>query len=440
VFQMRESSCRRKKHGTASMDGIRQGRQGDNGLSAGLYLRGLAASLSFRNALAIAAVFGAWLLGDVAACNAQAARTILYYEDECCRNITEGEFAVLYVGGLKLREPAQGWTVQSAAAALTSLGHQPQGGWVLSRFLSEAVMARLLQSSPFYRKPFTDADFQKSDLLLTISRARSVFPADAGLTQGEFAVLLAEALRLPGPRGGWSVSSAMSALSSQATPIKPAAGWNQAALLRESEMLQILASTHFHPTSLDPNMTVSSLRAYSLLFGKFEIATEGHFGLFVVHSLGVPAPHGGWSQEEALNYLQNRFGLVNGYGWNASAPLCTDTFERSLRQIINQLQRAPTNKNLPSRADKADLSANPGRPAAHSEIHTAAQNPGKNEPRKGTAAEDFLNSVRRNGLIPTDRCQIIPAQGLALLSQGEPFCVNCQPCCEPSSPEQPRPF
>ena len=86
-----------------------------------------------------------------------AARTILYYENECCRHITEGEFAILYCQGLKLREPLQGWTVQTAAAALTSLGHQPAGGWILSRFPVRsghgAPAAKFsLLPQPFYRQ------------------------------------------------------------------------------------------------------------------------------------------------------------------------------------------------------------------------------------------------------------------------------------------------
>jgi hypothetical protein len=374
-----------------------------------------------------------------------ATRTILYYENECCRYITEGEFAILYVAGLKLREPAQGWTVQSAAAALSSLGHQPQGGWVLSRFLSEAVMARLLKNSPFYRSPFADPAFQKSDTLVTIANARSALPGEEGLTQGEFAVLLAEALKLPGPPSGWSENSAIAALSSQPVAIHPIAGWKANAQLRESEMLQVLAPTRFRPTSLEPNMVVSTVQAYSLLFGKYEIATEGHFGLFVVNSLGVQSPPGGWTQEEALKYIKNRFNVESGYGWNAYAPLCAKTFYQALHQIIARLQPA------------AHASPQPNRPVAGTkktatalysgfvgplagEIGNASSSPQNEERnRKSSAVEDYLNSIRHGGLIPADECAIIPAQGLLAMKQREPFCSDCTPP-PPPTPVIPPPF
>ncbi len=360
-----------------------------------------------------------------------AARTILFYEDECCRYITEGEFAVLYASALKLREPAQGWTIQSAAAALSSLGHQPQGGWILSRFLSEAVLARLLKNSPFYRAPFTDQAFQRSDTLVTIANARGALPADDGLNQGEFAVLLVEALKLRAPPAGWSVNSAIAALSAQAVPIHPVDGWKANAQLRESEMLQILAPTRFHPTSIEPGMVVSSLQAYSLLFGKFEIATEGHFGLFVVSSLGVPAPQGGWTQAGALDYLQRRFGVRSGYGWNAHAPLCAKTFDQALRRIIEQLQPATAAATQPGRQSVGLVGPDT------KDSSPSAQN--RDRDKKSSGVEDFLNSIRRNGLIPADQCAIIPAQGLLALRQREPFCVDCPPP-PPPTPITPPPF
>ncbi len=360
-----------------------------------------------------------------------AARTILFYEDECCRYITEGEFAVLYASALKLREPAQGWTIQSAAAALSSLGHQPQGGWVLSRFLSEAVMARLLKNSPFYRAPFTEPAFERSDLLVTIANARGALPADDGLNQGEFAVLLVEALKLQAPPAGWSMSSAIAALSAQAVPIRPVDGWKPNGPLHESEMLQILAPTRFRPTSIDPGMVVSSLQAYSLFFGRFEIATEGHFGLFVVSSLGVPAPQGGWTQKAALDYLQKRFGVQSGYGWNAHAPLCAKTFDDALRRIIEQLQPSTSASSQPVMppaetgiAAATKLSSGLVDPATK-EAPASSQN--KDRDRKNAGVEDFLNSIRRNGLIPANPCTIVPAQGLLALRQREPLCADCPP-------------
>lgn len=391
---------------------------------AGLRTRGMRVTLLWLSILAV-----------IPAHPLFAARTILYFENECCRYITEGEFAILYVTGLKLEEPAQGWTVQSAAAALSSLGHQPQGGWVLSRLLSEAVMARLLKNSPFYRSPFSVPDFQKSDNLVTIANARGAVPGDGGLTQGEFAVFLADALKLTAGPSGWSVGAAVAALSRQPVPIQPAGGWKASARLREGDMLQILAPTNFRPASLDPNMMVSTLQAYSLLFGKFEIATEGHFGLFVVTALGVPAPPGGWTQEAALDYIKTRFDVDSGYGWSAYAPLCAETFDHALRKIMAQLQ--PT---VPPSLQTNPVAARSSEPVPAQDTAASAPLPKKNAGGgKNAGVEDFLNSIRHNGLIPADPCSIIPAQGLLSLKQGEPLCTDCTPP-PPPTPVIPRPF
>jgi hypothetical protein len=355
-------------------------------------------SVAFMLLLAIAA----------AAVPAHAARTILYYQDECCRHITEGEFAILYAQGLRLREPAQGWTVQSAAAALSTLGHQPAGGWVLSRFLSERVMARLLQNSPFYRSPFDTRDFQRSEKLVTISKARSVFPADEGLTHGEFAVLVAQALELPSPSKGWTPESAISTLAAQSVPIRPAGGWKIDRILREWEMLQILAPTRFRSTPIDPNTGIGALQAYSLLFGEFEIATEGHFGLFVVQALGFTPPPGGWSKQKALEFLAGEFGITSGYGWNSDVPLCAEVFESALRRIMERSRQKPGT----SRTRRTSLNDN----VAGILGFAAAQRPGGGDPgEQNREFEEFIREVRRSGLIPADRCAIIPAEGLLQL-------------------------
>jgi hypothetical protein len=361
------------------------------------------------------------LLGIAASMPAHAARTILYYQDECCRNITEGEFAILYAQGLRLREPAQGWTVQSAAAALSTLGHQPGGGWVLSRFLSEKVMARLLQNSPFYRNPFDTRDFQRSDKLVTISKARSVFPSDEGLTQGEFAVLLAQALELPAPSAGWTPENAATALMAQQVPIRPAAGWKINGILREWEMLQILAPTRFRSTPIDANAGIGALQAYSILFGEFEIATEGDFGLFVVQALGFQAPPGGWSKQKALEFLAGEFGITSGYGWNADVPLCAEVFESALRRIMNRSQQKPAGPETRRTSVKDTAAGTAG--------FASAQRPAGGDPAEQSSREfdEFIREVRRSGLIPTDRCAIIPAEGLLPLAPLGPRLPEEQP-------------
>jgi hypothetical protein len=371
-----------------------------------------------------------------------AARTILYYENECCRNITEGEFAILYVEGLKLREPAQGWTEQSAAAALRDLGHQPLGGWVLSRFLSEAVMAHLLKNSPFYRKPFTETKFQKSNTLVTISKARGAVSGNEGLTQGEFAVLLAEALGLQAPKGGWTAESSISALTSQPAPIQPAGGWKPGEYLTEMAMHEILAPTAFRSTSIDPKMIVPTLQAYSLLFGKYEIATEGHFGLFVVNALGVMPPMGGWTQEKALTFLKREYSVESGYGWSVGAPLCAETFDQALRQILAKVQQTssitPTKSSPFMSLFRRALLAPPltGFESYRSSYQAGGfrQDPAQAAERK-KEVEAFVSSLRRSGLIPSDKCSIVPAQGLMQLRPAEPLCIDCTP--PPASPINP---
>jgi hypothetical protein len=353
-------------------------------------------------------VFGVVLLGLIAS-PAFAVRTILYYENECCRNITEGEFAILYSQGLRLREPAQGWTIQTAAAALSTLGHQPEGGWVLSRFVSEHVMAHLLRNSPFYRSPFTSQDFQKSDALVTVSQARSIFPPEEGITQGEFAVLLAQALQLKAPAAGWTPETATEALGRMSPPLRPATGWQPAKILKEWEMIQILAPTQFRATPIDPAAGISPLQAYSLLFGKFEIATEGHFGLFVVNALGLPAPSGGWTKPTALEYVAREFALKSRYGWNSDAPLCAEVFESALKEILartDQTRRPAAPKPGYSPGSAAQSASRPGNQGARR---------GETTPPRQASAEEIIGDLRSSGLIPADRCAIIPAQGLVQL-------------------------
>ncbi len=370
------------------------------------------------------------LLGLLIASPVFAARTILYYENECCRNITEGEFSILYAQALKLREPAQGWTVQSAAAALSAIGHQPDKGWILSRFLSESVMAGLLRNSPFYRKPFNTEEFQRSNTLVTIAKARSAFPVEEAITQGEFAILLAQALNLQTPKSGWTVESATKALASQPAPISPAKGWQSDAPLKEADMVKILSPTPFRPTSIDPNLEISPIQAYSLLFGKFEIATEGHFGVFLVKALGVPEPAGGWSKQGALDFVKKEFGVDSGYGWSPNSPLCAETFENSLRKILLQLKsgtRAPGKQTNSGRAmiggaqdPDGDLALLPNVWETLAQFGATDGAPQANDAAKrNKEVESFLNDLRRNGLIPADRCATIPAQ--ALLAAAAPL-------------------
>ncbi len=386
------------------------------------------------------------LLGTLLATPAFAVRTILYYENECCRDITEGEFAILYCQGLKLQEPAQGWTIQTAAAALSSLGHQPPHGWVLSRFLSEAVLAKLLENSPFYRRPYTEPEIQKSDRLVTIARARSAVPADDGLTQGEFAILLATALRLPIPADS-SPETAIKALSSLSVPARPIRGWNSAARLVESDMTQILLPTPFRSTNIDPAMEISAAQAYSLLFGKYEIATQGHFGLFIVQALGTPPPPGGWTAPKALDYIQKEFGVGDELGWNPGAPLCTQTFESALRQILTKVRlSAPpqpkTGLRLLGDERLAAVPVSYDRTRSQEENDSGAGIPDPSmqnqpAPSSGREVDAIINEARRNGQIPQDGCATVPAQGLSRQSFNPPPPPPPPPPVSPTAPARP---
>lgn len=326
------------------------------------------------------------LLGMFLTTPAFAARTVFYYPNECCLNITLGDFAILFAQALKLPEPDTGFTAQTASAALSAKGHVPDGGWVLTNLLPESTLAKLLRNTPFYRLPFSTNDFQNSTKLVTVSRARGAFPEQPPITQGEFAGLMTRALKLPEPKGGWTEQNAINALSSHVPPIRPGKGWSPKAPLIEADMIQMLAPTQFQPTSIDPSMEISLLHAHSLLMGKFEMATEGHFGLFIVKALGVPAPANGWTKRNSLDFIKREFGVESGYGWNADAPLCTELFENALRQILEriQAQQNPSGTRI-----------------------TDAQKAKQNK-----QIEQFLSDIRRNGLIPTDRCMIVPAPGL----------------------------
>jgi hypothetical protein len=363
-----------------------------------------------------------------------AGRTILYFENECCRNITEGEFAILYAQGLELREPATGWTGQSAAAALSSLDHQPAGGWSLSRLLSEKVMSRLLVNSPFYRKPFTEAWFQKSEVTVTVSKARSVFPPNEGITQGDFAILLAEALRLKPPPGGWKAESAASALvAARPVSLHPPRGWSVDETLKEGDLLQILVSTHYRPVFLNPSASVTTLQAYSILFGSFQVATEGDFGLFLVNALGATPPDGGWTKQNALDFIKREFNVESGYGWNPGTPLCAEVFENALRRILSRARAGDgeTDKPLqtPDPLDAAMwvFTLNPVLP------------PGKAAQEKTAPinrdVEAMIRQLRMSGSIPANRCAIIPAQGLQLLATPPPPAEREEP--HPVSPSIP---
>jgi hypothetical protein len=207
-------------------------------------------------------------------------------------------------------------------------------------------------------------------------------------------------------------------------------------------MQQILAPTMYRSTSIEPKMVVPTLQAYSLLFGKYEIATEGHFGLFVVNALGAMPPAGGWTQEKALEYLKKEYGAESGYGWSAGAPLCAETFDQALRQILAKVQQT-SSIILPAKSNPYSLLFGQALLAQNSlkfdSFGFHAQTAGSRQDSAQAAerkkeVETFITSLRRSGLIPNDRCAIVPAQGLMQLKPAEPLCIDCIPPASPIAP------
>jgi len=391
-------------------------------------------------------VFGAMIAA--AALPAFAAKTILYFDSECCRNITQGEFAVLYCQALGLREPAQGWTIQSAAAALSTLGHQPDGGWVLSGFLNEGAMSRLLKNSKLNRKQFDQADFRHSNKPVTIADARTIAPADDAITQGEFAVLLARALNLPAPANP-TPAAAAKLLQSQPLPIRPLAGWQIDQPLREAEMLEVLAATPFRASSVDPTAEISALQAYSLLFGKFEIATQGHFALYIVEAMNVPPPVGGWTMKKALDYVESEFGVSSGYGMHRNAPLCADFFVNSLRGILMKIWQ-PADTPPPSKGNSAllrliDRVSDPSMGMAALDLCCGSAGSFEFIPQQGGGGpstkdvDAFIKDVRASGLLPSNKCQPVAAQGFSRAAQGPIGPVGAPIPPPPQTPKSPPP-
>ncbi len=386
----------------------------------------------------------------IVAVPAFAAKTILYYDSECCRSITQGEFAILYCQALGLKEPAQGWNVQTAAAALSSFGYKPEGGWVLPASLTEGVMSRLVRNSKLDRKQFDGADFRRSNKPVTIANARAVVPDDDAITQGEFAVLLVRALNLPAAANPVPAAAAK-LLASQPVPIRPLEGWQVDQPLHEAEMLQILSATPIRASSVDPTAEISPLQAYSLLLGKFEIATQGHFALYIVEALNVPPPAGGWSMKKALDYVEREFGVSSGYGMHRNVPLCADFFVNSLRGVLLKTWQ-PANTPAPPKGAAALFrlfGKATGSTVGLEVFDTFSEFHGSFEfvPLQGSSSavpgakdvDAFIKDVRSSGLLPANRCQPVAAQGFSRAAQGPlgPTPVPIPPPAETPKPPPP---
>jgi hypothetical protein len=86
-------------------------------------------------------------------------------------------------------------------------------------------------------------------------------PAPVGETVGGFAVRLATALQLPGPRGGFTSETAAAALWSAGVRVQPALGRT----LTEKDVTETLAQVGFALTTQDPGRVVSTDRADAIV-------------------------------------------------------------------------------------------------------------------------------------------------------------------------------
>lgn len=253
-------------------------------------------------------------------------------EDECCRSVTQGEFALMLAHGLGLAEPQAGWTESKAAAELARMGRSPRSGWEIQKSLDETVLRQLLAGTRF--------EFSQAAILsqptVPISRARAVFREGLPVTQGRFAVMLVQA-------GGGSRSNAPSLTVDQALVgltakgIKPEGGWRSDALLTEKVMRELLERTGLNGPLPDgalveiAGMPVDLSRAYGVVFEKTNVITQGMVALLLVKRSGLPAPADGWTVEAAIAELE-KFNSRPEYGWVPTAPICQSDMARLARR------------------------------------------------------------------------------------------------------------
>lgn len=85
--------------------------------------------------------------------------------------ITQGDFAVLYAKAIALKEPAEGYTPQTASEWLSSFKNPiaPVEGWVLDEALTEKVMVHLVKRVGVFISP------SNPDALVTVAKANLVF-------------------------------------------------------------------------------------------------------------------------------------------------------------------------------------------------------------------------------------------------------------------------
>lgn len=249
-------------------------------------------------------------------------------EDECCQEITHGEWAILLAWALGLVEPPEGWTAAQAARALERMGRRPEGGWRLEAPLRESDLALTLRGTRFATHPAA----QPGHGAVTRARARAIFREGMPVAQGRFAQMLVRALA---PERTFTVPEALAWL--QARGLAPVGGWEPDQWMTERTMWEILSRARWPVSTLARllpevgDLPVEWARAHALLFERRDQLTQAMLALVLVKVSGLAPPAGGWTLAAALAELE-RWNARPEYGWTPSAPICEGDLARLLRR------------------------------------------------------------------------------------------------------------
>lgn len=253
--------------------------------------------------------------------------------EDCCRTITEGEFAVFFVRALALDVPSGGWSEELAAAALTRLGYRPRNGWQPSRVLTEAVLRQVVAGTRFTTSPAAQR-VTEATAPVTVARARAVFTDGLTITLGEFARLVVQALS---PYGVPTTDEQGALAVLVRRRILPPTGWQARDVVTEKTMRTILERARLLPpeqTDLfreGDALPVDYTRAVALVQQRRSLLTQGMVALLLVKLSGGAPPAEGWTVERAIAELE-RFHARPEYGWAPTAPICRSDLVRLMRR------------------------------------------------------------------------------------------------------------
>jgi hypothetical protein len=253
--------------------------------------------------------------------------------EDCCRTITEGEFALFFVRALALDVPSGGWSEELAVAALTRLGYSPRHGWQPSRVLTEAVLRQVVASTRFATSPAARR-VTEAAAPMTLARARAVFTDGLTITLGEFARLVVQALS---PHGVPTIDEQDALAVLVRRHILAPTGWHARDVVTEKTMRTILERARLLPpgqTDLfreGDALPVDYTRAVALVQQKRSLLTQGMVALLLVKLSGGVPPAEGWTVERAIAELE-RFHARPEYGWTPTAPICRSDLVRLMRR------------------------------------------------------------------------------------------------------------